>query len=290
MAEGHDHNEQLVILDRVVDDPVVTDTYPQPRAAAESLHSDGRGSTASSVISPTTGSSPANSTCARAICVGVHRYSDGMRTWRYVVSLDADEQSGEQSWEIRELYPADNGEPTYTKDPVHPFGNSFAELLRDIEHMRQDCELDVLDLRGGVSRLVALDHVMAELPADDERALTATSWEVPHELRKATEDVAKVICICGSTRFCDAMADANRKLTLAGLIVVAPAVFQHHGDAITTDQKRALDELHLKKIDLADAVFVVDPGGYIGESTSREIAYAESTDKPVVRLSSLLGM
>ena len=42
-----------------------------------------------------------------------------------------------------------------------------------------------------------------------------------------------------------------------------------------------------RKIDLADAIFVVDPGGYIGESTTREIEYARSAGKPVVRLSQI---
>ncbi|MGW0486514.1 hypothetical protein [Nonomuraea sp. NPDC003214] len=74
------------------------------------------------------------------------------------------------------------------------------------------------------------------------------------------------------------MRAANRDLTLAGVIVVAP------GEAdvlITTEQKTALDALHLRKIDLADRVLVVNPGGYIGESTSREIAYARATGKPI---------
>ncbi|MFT3944711.1 MAG: hypothetical protein QM705_12945 [Ancrocorticia sp.] len=101
------------------------------------------------------------------------------------------------------------------------------------------------------------------------------------------EDRPQIVCICGSTRFRDEMAAANQQLTLAGKIVVAPAVFQHSGDVITDEQKQLLDELHLRKIDLADAVFVVDPGGYIGESTTREIAYARSTSKPVVRLSQI---
>jgi len=99
----------------------------------------------------------------------------------------------------------------------------------------------------------------------------------------------QIVCICGSTRFRDEMADANRQLTLAGIIVVAPALFQHSGDAITDEQKQILDELHLRKIDLADAVFVVDPGGYIAKSTTREITYARSTGKPVVRLSQIDG-
>lgn len=103
----------------------------------------------------------------------------------------------------------------------------------------------------------------------------------------AHEDRPQIVCICGSTRFRDEMADANHQLTLAGKIVVAPAVFQHRGDTITDEQKQILDELHLRKIDLADAVFVVDPGGYIGESTTREIAYARSAGTPVVRLSQI---
>nr|WP_202540618.1 hypothetical protein [Streptomyces sp. SID4937] len=82
------------------------------------------------------------------------------------------------------------------------------------------------------------------------------------------------------------MLAANRDLTFAGVIVVAPGVFAHPGDRetgerITGEQKAALAALHLRKIDLADRVLVVNPGGYIGESTSREMAYARATGKPV---------
>ncbi|WP_338068133.1 hypothetical protein [Antribacter gilvus] len=72
----------------------------------------------------------------------------------------------------------------------------------------------------------------------------------------------------------------NRDLTLAGTIVVAPAEFKH-ADEITDEQKAALGALHLATIDLADRVMVVNPGGYIGESTRREIHYAHKTGKPV---------
>lgn len=74
------------------------------------------------------------------------------------------------------------------------------------------------------------------------------------------------------------MREANRALTFAGAIVVAPG---ESGEAVTDDQKAALDELHLRKIDLADRVLVVNPGGYVGESTRREIAYARAAGKPV---------
>ena len=99
-------------------------------------------------------------------------------------------------------------------------------------------------------------------------------------------DRPEVVCICGSTRFADEMTRANRDLTFAGAIVVAPGVFARTDDRggderITLEQKAALDVLHLRKIDLADRVLVVNPGGYVGESTSREIAYARATGKPV---------
>lgn len=74
------------------------------------------------------------------------------------------------------------------------------------------------------------------------------------------------------------MRQANRDLTLAGVIVVAPGEAE---ELISRDQKTVLDALHLHKIDLADRVLVVNPGGYVGESTSREIAYAHATGKPV---------
>jgi hypothetical protein len=96
-------------------------------------------------------------------------------------------------------------------------------------------------------------------------------------------DRPEIVCLCGSTRFAEEMFAANRDLTFAGVIVVAPGVFSHSEPEtrITDGQKAALDALHLRKIDLADRVLVVNPGGYIGESTSREIAYARSTGKPV---------
>jgi len=99
-------------------------------------------------------------------------------------------------------------------------------------------------------------------------------------------DRPEIVCICGSTRFVEEMCAANRDLTLAGVIVVAPGVFLRAEDReadelLTNEQKTALKTLHLRKIDLADRVLVVNPGGYIGESTSREIEYARATGKPV---------
>jgi hypothetical protein len=88
----------------------------------------------------------------------------------------------------------------------------------------------------------------------------------------------EIVCICGAARFMTEMRAVNRELTFAGVIVLAPS---EADEAPTPKQKAVLDALHLRKIDLADRVLVVNPGGYVGESTRREIAYARSTGKPI---------
>lgn len=94
----------------------------------------------------------------------------------------------------------------------------------------------------------------------------------------------RIVCICGSTRFRAEINEANRDYTMRGYIVLAPGVFQHDGDPLTEDQKYELDEMHLQKIDLADEVYVVNPGDYIGSSTAREINYARKNNKPLAFL------
>lgn len=102
---------------------------------------------------------------------------------------------------------------------------------------------------------------------------------------------APVITLCGSTRFKDEFMAANQRLTLAGNVVISVGLFGHTDfpeyDWATdaSDLKRTLDALHFQKIRMADEIYVVDPSGYIGESTRREIAYAESLGKPVRYLS-----
>jgi hypothetical protein len=74
------------------------------------------------------------------------------------------------------------------------------------------------------------------------------------------------------------MRAANRDLTFAGVIVLAPS---DADETPTAEQKAVLDALHLRKIDLADRILVVNPGGYMGESTRREIAYAQAAGKAI---------
>lgn len=91
-------------------------------------------------------------------------------------------------------------------------------------------------------------------------------------------DGSEIVCLCGSARFADEFRAVAQALALTGVIVVAPADLEHPP---TAAEKAVLDALHLRKIDLADRVLVVNPGGYLGESTRREIAYARSRGKPV---------
>ena len=98
-----------------------------------------------------------------------------------------------------------------------------------------------------------------------------------------------IVCLCGSTRFSQAFRDANLRETLAGKIVLSigcdmrsdTQLFGHMPEKEITQIKKRLDELHLRKIDLADEVLVLNVSGYIGESTNNEIVYATSKGKYV---------
>ena len=93
----------------------------------------------------------------------------------------------------------------------------------------------------------------------------------------------KVITLCGSTRYKDAFMEAQKRLTLEGNIVISVGLFGHSGDdeVWTEGTKEMLDDMHKRKIDMADEIFVINVGGYIGSSTRSEIEYAIATGKTV---------
>lgn len=103
----------------------------------------------------------------------------------------------------------------------------------------------------------------------------------------------KVITLCGSTKFKDEFLDMQAKLTLEGNIVISVGVFGHAGDAdkyginyLSSDEKTMLDDIHKRKIDMADAICVINKNGYVGESTRSEIAYAREHGKEVMWMES----
>jgi len=113
-----------------------------------------------------------------------------------------------------------------------------------------------------------------------------------YKARSVPASIPPIVCLCGSTRFMEAFFDAGWKFTLEGQIVLSVGVCkhaEHHGgEALGQDVADKLDELHLRKIDLADSVFVLNVGGYIGDSTRKEIEYAVSKDKPIRYLESII--
>ena len=93
----------------------------------------------------------------------------------------------------------------------------------------------------------------------------------------------KVITLCGSTKFKDEFIETQKQLSLAGNIVISVGLFGHSGDAEVWNEgiKEMLDDMHKRKIDMADEIFVINKGGYIGSSTRSEIEYAAAHGKKI---------
>ena len=105
----------------------------------------------------------------------------------------------------------------------------------------------------------------------------------------------KVITLCGSTRFKDEFLKVQKDLTLKRNIVISVGLFGHSGDSevwenmdegTLTKTKEMLDDMHKRKIDMADEIFVINVNGYIGESTRSEIEYAKKHGKKINYLES----
>ena len=93
----------------------------------------------------------------------------------------------------------------------------------------------------------------------------------------------KVITLCGSTKFKDDFLREQKRLSLEGNIVISVGMFGHSGDdeVLTEDKIAMFADMHKRKIDMADEIFVINKDGYIGSSTRSEIEYAISTNKTV---------
>lgn len=93
----------------------------------------------------------------------------------------------------------------------------------------------------------------------------------------------KVVTLCGSTKFKEDFIKEQKRLTLEGNIVISVGMFGHSGDNEVWNEgvKEMLDDMHKRKIDMADEIFVINKNGYVGASTKSEIEYAIKTGKKV---------
>lgn len=145
---------------------------------------------------------------------------------------------------------------------------------------------------SGEEEIMEIDDKIDQLEWLEETTPTNESFDAGN--KKAPIDVEalkpKVVCLCGSTRFMDAFQAANLKLTCEGIIVLSVGCNTKSdrdllfSGELTEELKIRLDELHKRKIDLSDEVFILNVGGYIGESTRNELEYALLIGKPVTYL------
>lgn len=102
------------------------------------------------------------------------------------------------------------------------------------------------------------------------------------------ETMPEIVCLCGSTRFWELFRDHGLRLTLENKIVLSIGVNAPDSMVLANpeteegkNQKAMLDELHKRKIDIADRIFVLNKDQYIGTSTAGEIAYAVALGKTI---------
>lgn len=103
--------------------------------------------------------------------------------------------------------------------------------------------------------------------------------------KEKNEKKAKIVVLSGSTRFKKEHKEVAKKITLEGNIVIPLSFYEKSdGDQLSNDEVDTLVDLHYKKIDMCDTLFVVNPDGYIGENTMNELQYAIKRKKDIVFL------
>lgn len=181
--------------------------------------------------------------------------------------------------------------------------SQFAEAVREVCARCEDFTVD----KPGESRLLTDEEMMQlKTPAgyfavgygfeEGAKIVSQAQAELTRKDLGRGEGSPKIICLCGSSRFIESFAvlawefEKEGNITL-GLHYLPPSYSTKVPDHLAEAEgvSKRMDELHLRKIDLADEVFVINVNGYIGESTAREIKYAESLGKPVKYLEALKG-
>lgn len=162
---------------------------------------------------------------------------------------------------------------------------------KDVEPCKMGCCEDIKLTKEGYEWMRDFYDNTEEIPTNYAIAKIAYEAHLAQEsashiglLPKKEKRKEKVITLCGSTRYRDEFFAALENLTLAGNIVMLPGYFGHQEGAIPISEavKENLDALHKKKIDMSDAIYVINKDGYIGESTKSEITYAIAHGKEIL--------
>jgi hypothetical protein len=186
-------------------------------------------------------------------------------------------------WTQRRFRPSDPKK--WPLDAVTPDGER--DWLRaDPEFLRQKLVEEMTELleASDASQNEAISHDEVELEAADV-ALAAAMLADRLGAFSRYQPMPWIVCLCGSTRFRIEYEAAAQRFTFEGKIVLSVGCYpKSEGWTVPPSIKEGLDELHKRKIDLADEVYVLNRDGYVGESTRSEVAYAYATGKPVAYL------
>ncbi len=142
--------------------------------------------------------------------------------------------------------------------------NRIKEILKDVEEIHHwgmmNGNLELMERTGAV----------------------LNKWQSGGMLDRYKPLPPKIVCLCGSTKFRQAYEKAAKEETLDGKMVLSVGWYAHHDNTNpTSEQKMGLDKLHMRKIELADEVLILNVGGYIGDSTRNELEYAKKLGKRV---------
>jgi hypothetical protein len=136
---------------------------------------------------------------------------------------------------------------------------------------------------------VKSDEQTVESPYRNTLKCITDAFEKLAQYEELEEKRPEIVCLCGPLRFIETFRRAEYDLEMQGKIVLAPSFLpgatEHDGmTGCTPEQKIMLDELHKRKIDLCDMVFVLNVNNYIGDSTKSEIEYAKKIGKSIYYL------
>jgi len=153
----------------------------------------------------------------------------------------------------------------YEKGFEEGFREAEGTIIGELgEWLFRDCESCRDELALRLQRLVT----SIETLQDGKNALNM--------FRAGADHLGYTVCLIGSARYHDMFREVEFREAVNGKIVLSPVFCR-----AARDERGKLNALHMRKIAFADEVLVINVGGYIGEDTSRELAYARSLDKVI---------